>query len=96
MLNEPTSRRMFLLMAGAALPGNSGCMAADHGIKITSVGAEWPQLSKSTSEAADKAHSAGAEYVSCTNILHRRPFTADDARRAAVASERRRANPAVA
>lgn len=58
-------------------------MLAEYGLKVTSMGAEWPQLTKSTSEAADNAHAVGAEYVCCTNIPHRRPFTLDDARRAA-------------
>ena len=134
MLNETTSRRAFLLMAGAALPlvaqrsfpgplglqlyslrreaakdlpgtlsmirkmgfeelevgdffgrtpGEFRRIAADAGLKITSVGAEWPQLTKSASEAADNARTVGAEYVCCTNIPHHRPFAADDARRAA-------------
>ena len=55
----------------------------DHGLKVTSTGAEWPQLTKSTAEAAEAAKTLGAQYVVCSNIPHRRPFILDDARRAA-------------
>jgi len=60
-------------------PAEFGRLTADHGLKVTSVGAEWPQLSKSTGEAADTARTLGAEYVCCTNIPHKRPFTLNDA-----------------
>ncbi len=58
-------------------------IAAEHGLKVTSMGAEWPQLTKSTDEVAANAHGVGAEFVCCTNIPHRRVFTLDNAARAA-------------
>jgi sugar phosphate isomerase/epimerase len=58
-------------------------IAAEHGLKVTSMGAEWPQLTKSTGEVAANAHAVGADFVCCTNIPHQRVFTLDDAGRAA-------------
>jgi sugar phosphate isomerase/epimerase len=54
-----------------------------NGLKATSMMAEWKELSKSTSEAADHAHTLGAEYVVCSYIPHEKQFTVEDAKRAA-------------
>ena len=53
-----------------------------HGLKVISTIAEWPQLTKSVAEAAEKAHALGARYVACTNIPNRRPFTMEVVNRA--------------
>jgi sugar phosphate isomerase/epimerase len=58
-------------------------MLADHGLKATSLGAGWEQLSKTTSEAADHARTLGAEYVTCSQIPRKKQLTLDDTTRAA-------------
>jgi sugar phosphate isomerase/epimerase len=54
----------------------------DHGLRLVSMMAEWPQLAKSVEEAAEKAHALGARYVVTTNIPNRRPFTMEVVERA--------------
>jgi sugar phosphate isomerase/epimerase len=56
---------------------------SDHGLKATSMGSDWKQLSKTTSEAADNARTLGAEYVTCSQIPRKKQLTLDDATRAA-------------
>ena len=58
-------------------------MLADNGLKATSIGAEWDQLSTSTAETVDHARTLGAEYVMCSSIPHKKRLTFDDAARAA-------------
>lgn len=58
-------------------------MLADNGLKATSIGAEWDQLSKSTSETVDHARVLGAEYVMCSSIPRKKRLTLEDATRAA-------------
>jgi sugar phosphate isomerase/epimerase len=58
-------------------------MLSDHGLKATSMGAGWDQLSKSTNQVADNARTLGAGYVMCSQIPRKKQLTLDDATRAA-------------
>ena len=58
-------------------------MLSDNGLKATSMGAGWGQLSKSTNQAADDARTLGAGYVTCSQIPRKKQLTLDDATRAA-------------
>ena len=58
-------------------------MLSDNGLKATSMGAGWDQLSKSTNQAADKARILGVQYVTCSQIPRKKQLTVDDATRAA-------------
>jgi sugar phosphate isomerase/epimerase len=58
-------------------------MLAANDLKVSSMGAEWDRLGKSTAEVADQAHTLGAEYISCTSIPRKKTLTLDDVTRAA-------------
>jgi sugar phosphate isomerase/epimerase len=53
-------------------------LLAANGLRVTSMGAEWDQLSKSTGEVAERAHTLGAEHISCTSIPRKKRLTVDD------------------
>src|SRR5688572_23540575 len=56
---------------------------SDNGLKATSMGAGWDQLSKSTNQVADNARTLGVGYVTCSQIPRKKQLTLDDATRAA-------------
>ena len=58
-------------------------LLAEYGLRVTSLGAEWNQLTKSTSESVDNARTLGAEYVMCSAIPRKKRLTLDDVTRAA-------------
>lgn len=58
-------------------------MLSDNGLKATSMGAGWDQLSKMTSHVAKDAHTLGVDYVTCSQIPRKKQLTLDDAVRAA-------------
>ena len=60
-----------------------GRLAADHGLKVTSMGAEWGPLTKSTAAVTDLARGVGAEYVTCSAIPRKKRLTLDVVARAA-------------
>jgi sugar phosphate isomerase/epimerase len=53
-------------------------LADANGLAVTTVGAEWDQLSKSTAQAVDQAGVFGARYVTCTSIPRHKKLTPDD------------------
>ncbi|MCW5981536.1 MAG: sugar phosphate isomerase/epimerase [Bryobacteraceae bacterium] len=58
-------------------------LLADNGLRVTSWGAEWDQLSQSTAQAIEHARLLGAEYVMCSSIPRRKKLSVDDIGRAA-------------
>ncbi|HEU0141503.1 MAG TPA: sugar phosphate isomerase/epimerase [Bryobacteraceae bacterium] len=58
-------------------------MLAANGLAATSMMAGWDQLSNSTGKVAEEARTLGSGYVVCGSIPHKKPFSADDAHRAA-------------
>ncbi len=54
-----------------------------NGLTVTSFGAEWAQLSSSTSRVADNARALGAGYVMCSAIPRNKRLTLNDVTRAA-------------
>ncbi len=64
-------------------PADFRRIAAEHGLRVTSMGAEWDQLSKSATEAAENARTLGAGYVVCSSIPRKKGLTLEDVERAA-------------
>lgn len=60
-----------------------GRMLSANGLKATSMGAGWAQLTNSVSQAADHAQALGVEYVTCSQIPRTKQLTLDGATRAA-------------
>jgi sugar phosphate isomerase/epimerase len=58
-------------------------MLNGHGLKATSMGAGWQQLSTSVKESAEAAGTLGVEYVTCSQIPRKKQLTVEDATRAA-------------
>jgi sugar phosphate isomerase/epimerase len=58
-------------------------MLADNGLKATSMGAGWEQLSQSVNQAIDNAGAIGAGYVTCSQIPRKKQLTFEDTTRAA-------------
>ena len=58
-------------------------LLAANGLIVTSMGAEWEQLSTSISRVVDNAHALGAGYVVCSSIPRKKRLTLDDVVRAA-------------
>jgi sugar phosphate isomerase/epimerase len=60
-----------------------GRLLEEHGLKATSIGAEWEELSKSTAQAIKRAQTLGAAYVTCTAIPRHGRLTPQDVQGAA-------------
>jgi len=58
-------------------------LLAEHGLRVTSFGAEWNQLLQSTSKAADDATALGAKFITCSQIPRKKRLTLDDTLKAA-------------
>lgn len=58
-------------------------LLADHGMKATSMGASWQQLTASPQQVAADARAVGAGYVTTSQIPRKKRLTVDDAERAA-------------
>jgi sugar phosphate isomerase/epimerase len=63
-------------------------MLDGFGLKVTSMGAAWAQLSTSLNEVIDNARALGAEYVTCSQIPRKKQLTLDDVSRATEALNR--------
>ncbi len=53
-------------------------LLTDHGLKVTSMGAGWDQLSASAAQVAEQARTLGANYVTCTSIPRKKRLTVED------------------
>jgi sugar phosphate isomerase/epimerase len=58
-------------------------MLTEHGLKVTSMGADWRRFSTAVKKVADDAGALGVEYVTTSQIPRNKRLTLDDATRAA-------------